>query len=101
MNHRVLLAGLECLESCLDEAIEFGSGGMMRQSRKLASLARHNKPENAEAAAAIGDRIQERLSQAAGRCYDAPAIEGAVEKLRLTKANQVRIGRYQARLGMK
>ena len=101
MNRRVLLAGLECLESQLDEALEFGSGGMMRQSRKLASLSRANDPEKVEAARNIAGRILGRLKSAEGRSYNAPTLGGIEEKLDLTEANRRKIGRYQARLGMK
>jgi hypothetical protein len=89
------------LEALLDGKIEFGSGGMMRQSRVLASLSRENNPAMKAAADQAAARIRQRLDLAVDRSYRARTIPGIEEKLRLTDANKERIGRYQARLGLR
>jgi len=74
------------LSAFLDGQTEFGSGGMMRQSRVLASLARTNDPAMKAASEQAAARIRQRLGSAADRSYG---------------ANQNRIARYQARLGLR
>jgi len=97
MRTQVLLERLNRIA----EIIDFGSGGMMRQSRVLASLARTDDPAKVEAGWRAGMRVARRLQSAVDRSYNAPLIGGIEEKLRLTRVNRERISRYQARMGMR
>ena len=72
----------------------------MRQSRKLASLARAPKQGGGGEVKAIEGRILDRLHRADQRIYDASTLEGMGEKMDLTNANRVRMAKYRARFGL-
>lgn len=77
--------------------IEFGSGGMMRQARILASISRENSSAHFPAAFAAAKRLDSRVAAAATRV----SISGNKEKRDLFRATVEKTKAYLARLGLK
>ena len=94
-------ARIIALASRLSGVAEFGSGGMMRQARKLASLSRLNSPAHAETAWQAGMRLRDRLLSSGLRASAAPVIGGFSERQRLADATRNKVQAYVARLGLK
>lgn len=96
MNLRVLLPRLLELNARVDQCLEFGSGGVMRQSRRLAAVAQINSTAHMAAADLANDRMVYKLRTGLQRA----SRDASGEKRDLWQANLKRLAKYQSRLGL-
>lgn len=75
--------------------IEFGSGGMMRKGRIIASLARSNRASDTDATWEAMRRLSIKQKIGQGRA------KGNWEKEKLAQANKFRVSAFVARLGIR
>lgn len=94
-------ARILALASRLSGVTEFGSGGMMRQSRKVASLARLNSPAHTDNAWNASLRLRDRFIASRLRASAAPVIGGFSERQAMAVATEKKVRGYVGRLGLK